>query len=52
MESDLPERLQLNVKSARLSQIYKRLDPDKPAYTITGAVEVELTCTTGEKIER
>lgn len=35
--ADLPERLQLNVKSARLSQIYKRLDPNKPAYTITGS---------------
>lgn len=35
--SGLPEHLQLNVKQARLSQIYKRLDPDKPAYTITGS---------------
>jgi DNA (cytosine-5)-methyltransferase 1 len=33
----LPKHLQLNVKGARLSQIYKRLDPDKPAYTITGS---------------
>ncbi len=35
--ADLPEELQLNVKGARLSQIYKRLDPDKPSYTITGS---------------
>lgn len=33
----LPEHLQLNVKGARISQIYKRLDPDKPAYTVTGS---------------
>ncbi len=33
----LPEHLKLNVKNAKLSQIYKRLDPDKPAYTITGS---------------
>ena len=35
--ADLPEELQLNVKKARLSQIYRRLDPDKPAYTVTGS---------------
>lgn len=35
--ADLPERLQLNVKGAKISQIYKRLDPKKPAYTITGS---------------
>jgi len=33
----LPKHLQLNVKSAKLSQIYKRLHPDLPAYTITGS---------------
>jgi DNA (cytosine-5)-methyltransferase 1 len=33
----LPEHLRLNVKSARMSQIYKRLHPDKPSYTITGS---------------
>lgn len=33
----LPSHLQLNVKSAKLSQIYKRLDPHKPSYTITGS---------------
>jgi len=33
----IPEKLRLNVKGARLSQIYKRLDPDRPAYTITGS---------------
>ncbi len=35
--ADIPKHLQLNVKSARMSQIYKRLDPDKPSYTITGS---------------
>ena len=33
----LPEHLKLNVKGARLSQIYRRLDSNKPAYTITGS---------------
>lgn len=33
----LPDRLKLNVKKAQISQIYKRLDPDKPAYTVTGS---------------
>ena len=33
----LPKRLQLNVKGAKISQIYKRLDPDRPAYTVTGS---------------
>lgn len=33
----LPEHLQLNVKGAKISQIYKRLDPSKPAYTVTGS---------------
>ncbi|MFH1895932.1 MAG: DNA cytosine methyltransferase [bacterium] len=33
----IPEHLRLNVKSARMSQIYKRLRPDKPSYTITGS---------------
>lgn len=31
----LPEHLKLNVKGTRLSQIYKRLHPDHPSYTIT-----------------
>lgn len=35
--ADIPEHLQLNVKGARISQIYKRLDPNKPAYTVTGS---------------
>lgn len=35
--ADLPEHLRLNVQGAKISQIYKRLDPDKPAYTITGS---------------
>lgn len=33
----LPKEFQLNVKGARMSQIYKRLDPEKPSYTITGS---------------
>jgi len=33
----IPEHLRLNVKGARLSNIYKRLDPDRPAYTVTGS---------------
>jgi DNA (cytosine-5)-methyltransferase 1 len=35
--ADIPEHLQLNVRGAKISQIYKRLDPDKPAYTVTGS---------------
>ena len=35
--ADLPEELQLKVVGARLSQIYKRLDPAKPSYTVTGS---------------
>lgn len=33
----LPEHLRLNVKTARMSQIYRRLHPDKPSCTITGS---------------
>lgn len=35
--ANLPENLQLNIKGARISQIYKRLDPAKPSYTVTGS---------------
>lgn len=35
--ADLPEELRLNVKGAKISQIYKRLDPTKPSYTVTGS---------------
>ena len=35
--ANLPPELQLNVKGAKISQIYKRLDPNKPAYTVTGS---------------
>ncbi|MBI5192513.1 MAG: DNA (cytosine-5-)-methyltransferase [Nitrospirae bacterium] len=35
--ADLPAHLRLNVKGAKLSQIYRRLHPDKPSYTITGS---------------
>lgn len=35
--ANLPEHLQLHVKGAKISQIYKRLDPSKPAYTVTGS---------------
>ena len=33
----MPKEHQLNVKGAHISQIYRRLDPDKPAYTVTGS---------------
>lgn len=33
----LPEELKLNVGGAKISQIYKRLDPNKPSYTVTGS---------------
>ena len=35
--ANLPEELKLKVKGAKISQIYKRLDPTKPAYTVTGS---------------
>lgn len=35
--ADIPEELQLHVKGAKISQIYKRLDPKKPSYTVTGS---------------
>ncbi|SHL24333.1 DNA cytosine methyltransferase [Shouchella rhizosphaerae] len=33
----IDENLRLNVKGARLSSIYKRLDSKRPAYTVTGS---------------
>jgi DNA (cytosine-5)-methyltransferase 1 len=33
----IPANLRLNVKGAKLSNIYKRLDPNRPAYTVTGS---------------
>jgi DNA (cytosine-5)-methyltransferase 1 len=35
--ANIPEELQLNIIGAKISQIYRRLDPKKPAYTITGS---------------
>ena len=35
--ANIPKHLQLNVKGAKISQIYKKLDPSKPAYTVTGS---------------
>ena len=35
--ADLPDHLKLNITGAQISQIYKRLDPEKPAYTVTGS---------------
>ena len=35
--ADLPNHLKLNISGAKISQIYKRLDPDKPSYTVTGS---------------
>lgn len=37
VNEELPEELRLHVKGAKLSQIYKRLHPKEPAYTITGS---------------
>ena len=34
---EIPKELRLNVKGAKLSQIYRRLHPEKPSYTITGS---------------
>ena len=36
-EERMPEGIKLHVKGAKISQIYKRLDPSKPAYTVTGS---------------
>lgn len=35
--ADIPLEYQLHVKGATLSSIYRRLDPDKPSYTVTGS---------------
>lgn len=35
--SPIPPELALHVKGAKLSNIYKRLDPELPAYTVTGS---------------
>ena len=36
--AELPDRLKLNLKSgATISQIYRRLKPDAPSYTVTGS---------------
>jgi DNA (cytosine-5)-methyltransferase 1 len=35
--AQLPQHLKINVKNTKMSQIYKRLDPNKPSYTITGS---------------
>ncbi|MBN1639103.1 MAG: DNA (cytosine-5-)-methyltransferase [Ignavibacteriales bacterium] len=34
---EIPNHLKLNVKGAKLSQIYKRLRPNEPSYTVTGS---------------
>lgn len=34
---EIPEHLRLNVKGAKLSNIYRRLHPDEPSYTVTGS---------------
>jgi DNA (cytosine-5)-methyltransferase 1 len=33
----LPEHLRLNVSGATMSQIYRKLEADKPSYTVTGS---------------
>lgn len=36
--ADIPEELQLQMRSnAKISQIYRRLIPDRPSYTVTGS---------------
>ena len=35
--AEIPEELRLNITGVKISQIYKRLDPDKPSYTVTGS---------------
>lgn len=35
--ANLPIEHRLNVKGARISQIYRRLDPNQPSYTVTGS---------------
>lgn len=35
--ANIPAEFQLNVKGAKMSQTYRRLDPDKPAYTVMGS---------------
>ncbi|AXE53941.1 Modification methylase HaeIII [Aurantimicrobium sp. MWH-Uga1] len=35
--ANIPSHLRLNVRGATISQIYKRLEFDKPAYTVTGS---------------
>lgn len=35
--ASLPAHLRLNVKGATISQIYRRLHPNEPAYTVTGS---------------
>lgn len=34
--ADMPEELRINTKT-KISQIYRKLDPDKPSYTVTAA---------------
>jgi len=34
---EVPEHLKLNVKNLKLSNIYRRLHPERPAYTVTGS---------------
>ncbi len=35
--SDMPKRLKINCTNAQLSHIYRRLDSNKPSYTVTGS---------------
>lgn len=35
--ADMPDELRLQVKGATISQIYRRLNPDQPSYTVTGS---------------
>lgn len=49
--AEIPKELQLNVKGAKISQIYRRLDPKKPSYTITGSGGGEHMFIIGYKTE-
>jgi DNA-methyltransferase (dcm) len=37
VNENIPEHLRLHVKGTHISSIYKVIDPDKPAYTVTGS---------------
>lgn len=44
--TDFPSELMIRTKT-KISQIYRKLDPQKPAYTVTAAGGAAHSCTTG-----